>query len=149
MQLQHWSRKICFGMQKKDYEKQLEDLRNMENEFAACFPENIDFMKISLETVQNAIPDDTAVVEYFLTVDQYGQMQSEDRNEVPSVFDVYITTKKSGCCSLRRITISGGMEIATDARNFVWIMQRISQGEASIEERLKSWRHCGIGFIMR
>ena len=26
------------------------------------------------------------------------------------------------------------MEIATDARNFVWIMQRISQGEASIEE---------------
>ena len=28
----------------KDYEKQLEDLRNMENEFAACFPENIDFM---------------------------------------------------------------------------------------------------------
>lgn len=77
----------------KDYEKQLEDLRNMENEFAACFPENIDFMKISLETVQNAIPDDTAVVEYFLTVDQYGQMQSEDRNEVPSVFDVYITTK--------------------------------------------------------
>ena len=40
----------------KDYEKQLEDLRNMENEFAACFPENIDFMKISLETVQNAIP---------------------------------------------------------------------------------------------
>lgn len=118
----------------KDYEKQLEDLRNMENEFAACFPENIDFMKISLETVQNAIPDDTAVVEYFLTVDQYGQMQSEDRNEVPSVFDVYITTKKSGCCSLRRITISGGMEIATDARNFVWIMQRISQGEASIEE---------------
>lgn len=91
-------------------------------------------MKISLETVQNAIPDDTAVVEYFLTVDQYGQMQSEDRNEVPSVFDVYITTKKSGCCSLRRITISGGMEIATDARNFVWIMQRISQGEASIEE---------------
>ena len=118
----------------KDYEKQLEDLRNMENEFAACFPENIDFMKISLETVQNAIPDDTAVVEYFLTVDQYGQMQSEDRNEVPSVFDVYITTKKSGCCSLRRITISGGMEIATDARNFAWIMQRISQGEASIEE---------------
>ena len=83
----------------------------MENEFAACFPENIDFMKISLETVQNAIPDDTAVVEYFLTVDQYGQMQYEDRNEVPSVFDVYITTKKLGSCSLRRITVPGGMEI--------------------------------------
>lgn len=127
----------------KDYEKQLEDLRNMENEFAACFPENIDFMKISLETVQNAIPDDTAVVEYFLTVDQYGQMQYEDRNEVPSVFDVYITTKKLGSCSLRRITVPGGMEIQTDARNFVGIMQRISQGEASIEEteELERLRH--------
>ena len=66
----------------KDYEKQLEDLRSMENEFAACFPENTDFMNISLETVQNAIPDDTAVVEYFLTADQYGQMQVEDRRRI-------------------------------------------------------------------
>ena len=127
----------------KDYEKQLEDLRSMENEFAACFPENTDFMNISLETVQNAIPDDTAVVEYFLTADQYGQMQVEDRKEDLAVFDIYITTKKSGRCSMHRRTVSGGMEIQADARNFVLIMQRISQGEASIEEieELETLRH--------
>lgn len=59
------------------------------------------------------------------------------------LFDVYITTKKLGSCSLRRITVPGGMEIQTDARNFVGIMQRISQGEASIEEteELERLRH--------
>ena len=118
----------------KNYERQLEDLRNMENEFAVYFPQNIDFMKISLETVQRAIPDHTAVVEYFLTVDRYEQSQLKDETDDRSVFDIYITTKKSGRCSLHRITVPGGMEIQADARKFVLFMQRISQGEASMEE---------------
>lgn len=44
---------------------------------------------------------------------------------------------------MHRRTVSGGMEIQADARNFVLIMQRISQGEASIEEieELETLRH--------
>ena len=42
MRLRHWESENMLRNAGKDYEKQLEDLRNMENEFAACFPENID-----------------------------------------------------------------------------------------------------------
>lgn len=121
----------------RDYEKQAEELRRMEKDFAVQFPHNAKFTNISLKAVQDAIPDDSAVLEYFFTTDSYGQTQFEYDDSVdrdPSVFDVYITTKESGRCSLHRITISNGLEVVEDAQSFVLIMQHISAGEATIEE---------------
>lgn len=121
----------------RDYEKQAEELRCMEKDFAVRFPHNAEFTNIVLKAVQDAIPDCSAVIEYFLTVDSYGQTQfknddSADRDT--SVFDVYITTKDSGRCNLHRITIPNGLEVLEDARSFVLTMQHISTGDATIEE---------------
>lgn len=121
----------------RDFEEQAEELRRMEKDFAVQFPHNAEFTNISLKAVQDAIPDYSAVLEYFLTADSYGQTQFENNDITdrdPSVFDVYITTKESGRCSMHRITIPNGLEVMEDARSFVLTMQHISIGDATIEE---------------
>lgn len=121
----------------KDYEELSAELRQAERDFSIQFPQNTTFTEISLRTVQDAIPDYSAVLEYFLSVEDYGQTQFESRSN-PSkdqtVFDVYITTKYSGNCKLQKITIPNGTQVADDAKAFVLTMQHISTGDVSIEE---------------
>lgn len=119
-----------------EYEKQAKELRRIEKDFTVQFLHNAEFTNIFQKAVQDAILDYSVVLEYFFSVDSYGQTQFEyddNADMSPYVFDVYITIKKSGICSLRRITISNGLEVAEDARSFVIIMQHISTGEATIE----------------
>ena len=98
------------------------------------------FTEISLEAVQKAMPNYSAVLEYYFSVDDYGQTQFElDNNsdKDQTVFDVYITTKEAGKCRLQRITIPNGEQVANDAKTFVLTMQHISTGEASIDESIE------------
>lgn len=121
----------------RDHEKLSAELRQAERDFAIQFPKKAAFTEISLEAVQNAIPDYSAVLEYFLSVEDYGQTQFElDNNSEKdqTVFDVYITTKEDGKCRLQRITIPNGEQVANDAKAFVLTMQHIATGDASIDE---------------
>lgn len=120
----------------KDYEKLSEQLRRAERDFAIQFPQDVSFTEISLQAVQEKIPDNTAVIEYYCTVKSYGKTQAELNNSSGNqlIFDVYITTKESGKCRMQRITIPEGMQILEDARAFVMSMQHISSGEATIDE---------------
>ncbi|OUO76752.1 hypothetical protein B5F53_16005 [Blautia sp. An249] len=120
----------------KDYEKLSEQLRRAERDFAIQFPQGASFTEISLQAVQDKIPDNTAVVEYYGTVKSYGKTQAELNNssENQLIFDVYITRKESGKCRMQRITIPDGMKILEDVRAFVISMQHISSGEATIDE---------------
>lgn len=124
----------------RDYEKLSAELRHAERDFAIQFPQNVVFTEISVEAVQNAIPDYSAVLEYYFTVDDYGQTQFELDNNTsndPTVFDVYITTKEAGNCRLQRITIPNGEQVANDAKAFVLTMQHVSTGDASIDESME------------
>lgn len=124
----------------RDYEKLSAELRQAERDFAIQFPQNVVFTEISVEAVQNAIPDYSAVLEYYFTVDDYGQTQFELDNNTsndPAVFDVYITTKEAGNCRLQRITIPNGEQVANDAKAFVLTMQHVSTGDASIDESME------------
>ena len=121
----------------RDYESLSKELRQAERDFAIQFPQNNVFTEITLEAVQNAIPNYSAVLEYFYSIENYGQTQNElnyyaDKDQ--TVFDVYITTKEDDQCNLQRITIPNGEQVANDAKTFVLTMQHISAGEASIEE---------------
>ena len=120
-----------------NYELLSEELRRAERDFAIQFPQNVAFTEISLETVQEAIPNYTAVLEYYWTLNDYGQTQYESNSnpdEDHTIFDVYITTKESGKCHMQRITIPSAGQVSKDARTFVLTMQHISAGEATIEE---------------
>lgn len=120
---------------KRDYDKQAEELRRLEKEFAVQFPKNVEFTDISLRAVQDAIPDYSVVLEYFLTVNTYGQTQFEaDGNMDHSVIDIYITTKETDSCNTYRITVPNGMSVMEDAKSFVLTMQHKSTGEATIDE---------------
>lgn len=124
----------------RGYEKLSAELRQAEKDFAIQFPENMIFTEISLEAVQKAMPNYSAVLEYYFSVDDYGQTQFElDNNsdKDQTVFDVYITTKEAGKCRLQRITIPNGEQVANDAKTFVLTMQHISTGEASIDESIE------------
>lgn len=121
----------------RDYEKLSAELRQTERDFAIQFPHNAVFTEISLEGVQDAIPDDSVVLEFFLSVEDFGQTQFEldsisDKDQ--TIFDVYITTKENGRCKLQKIMISNGGQVADDAKAFVLTMQHISTGAVSIEE---------------
>ena len=120
---------------KRDYDKQDEELRCLEKEFAVQFLKNIEFTDISLKAVQDAIPDYSAVLEYFLTADTYGQTQFEADNYTDhSVIDIYITTKETKNCNTYRITVPNGLSVMEDAKIFVSTMQHKSTGEATIDE---------------
>ena len=49
----------------RDYDKQADELRRLEKEFAVQFPKNAEFTKISLKAVQDSIPAYSAVLEYY------------------------------------------------------------------------------------
>ena len=120
-----------------EYEELSAELRQAEQDFAIQFPQNIAFTEISLDAVQDALPNYSAVLEYFLSVKDYGQTQFDsdsDLSKDQAVFDVYITTKDADKCKLQKITIPKGSQVADDARAFVLTMQHISTGEVSIEE---------------
>lgn len=119
----------------RDWERQADELRLLEKDFAVQFPENVGFTDISLNEVQESIPNYSVVLEYFLTSDKYGQTQFDvDNNVDNSVIDVYIISRESGSCNIHRITIPSGMEVLEDAKTFILTMQHKSTGDATIDE---------------
>ena len=119
----------------RDYDKQADELRRLEKEFAVQFPKNAEFTKISLKAVQDSIPAYSAVLEYFLTPDTYGETQFDQYNYADhSVIDIYITTKGDSGSNIYRITVPNGLNVMEDAKTFVSTMQHKSTGNATIEE---------------
>ncbi|MDO4294577.1 MAG: CHAT domain-containing protein [bacterium] len=119
----------------KAYENLSEELLRLEKNFFTNFPQEIEFTEITLSAVKTAIPNDSAVLEYYLTLSNYDSLTLDEAfSEVKYMsFDVYITTKNDGQCNMHRITIPNGVAVMEDARSFVSIMQRLSLGEG-IEE---------------
>lgn len=116
-----------------DYDIERAKLRELETVFAQIFPDDSEFVSITLENVNSAVPDNCVVIEYCYCALDYGVCQFDgfpDRE--PVGFDVFILEKKGGSCRLERVTIDNGDEILSAAREFVDILQAESNGTASI-----------------
>lgn len=120
----------------KEYDELEKEQRRLEKDFAKQFPKKVEFTDITLEAVKNAIPDNSVVLEYFLTANSYGRTQFEldDKDENFSTIDIYVTTKSQGICHLQRITVSNGIEIMENAKQFVLVLQHISDNTVSVDE---------------
>lgn len=117
-----------------EYTEDKAHLRKLEAEFAKSFPANTDFVHISWEKVKDAVPDNSAVIEFVYCSLDYGQLQFEIKEDDFLGLDVYIIRKKNGSSVLKKITIPNGEEILEQAENFVSILQAESGGEATMKQ---------------
>lgn len=117
-----------------EYQKDKEKLRKLETEFAKKFPEENVFMDISWENVKRAIPDNVAVVEFVFCSLDYGRLQFDTYQEDISGLDVYITYKKNGVCTLKKLTIPDGEKILEQSDEFVDILQAESSDNVTTEQ---------------
>lgn len=87
-------------------------------EFYEQFPKDAVFTDITWEKVRQAIPDNSAVIEYFFCDDdEYNSYGAE------ASIDIYIICKKKNCCILNRETIPDGRGVLKTAREFVSLFQ--------------------------
>ena len=114
-------------------EKARTELRALEAEFAEKFPTNFDFTEISLKNVMRMLPDDSAVIEYFDTVSNYGKTAFED-TDIEQCIDIYILRKLGGRCSLGRKVIAKGEQVLSKAEKLTGIYQAMSGGEATTQQ---------------
>ncbi len=112
-------------------------LRNLEVEFAKQFPENGTFVDTTIKLVKENVPENSLVIEFVLTVNEYGRTQSEnvDQTEHIDIFDVYIMKKEKDNVSTKRIIIDNALEIIDKAENFVGMLQSLSSNDSEENEK--------------
>lgn len=119
-----------------DYEKELILFRNLESDFARQFPKDVPFIHITLENVLKAIPDNSAVIEYFFYETNYEIHEFTPLpNNRTTVIDIYITRKIKGNCSIKRIMVPDGNRIIEKAREFLRMLQEEEKSEKRISFR--------------
>lgn len=121
-----------------EYEDHKIESRRLEAEFAAKFPQDVSFMDISLEKVQEAIPDDSAVIEYVVYERDYEKhefMPSSSKAE-PEI-DIYVIRKEKGDCTLRRRDVQEGRRVLEESRQFVCVLSRQESVSGERKETLR------------
>ena len=109
-------------------------LRNLEAEFIQQFPQKASFKEITIEKVYEAIPDDSVVVEYYLSAPN-----GEEAEEL--LIEIYIIKKTKGKVSLEKLIIENGLQTAVIGEEFVKILQNESMDEISISDAEKKEPH--------
>lgn len=106
-------------------------LRQLENRFAGEFPTDKEFVDISIDRAEAAIPDNSVVAEYYFIQDRIIETyQINSREEDCSyALDIYISIKENGSCRLERVIVSDAAGLAEDAERFLEIMYNISRGQ--------------------
>lgn len=115
------------------------ELRQLETSFALRFPQQLSFSSITLSRVLDAIPDNSLVLEYFVTARHSSQDRLQDFIEI----DLFILSKKSNLPNLERIVLSEGSSVLQAADTFTQTLQAMAAGTSTIEqetelERLRS-----------
>ncbi|MDO5137778.1 MAG: CHAT domain-containing protein, partial [Oscillospiraceae bacterium] len=128
-----------------DYDTEKTKLRKLEALFAEKFPKSNEFVEISVDAVDKAIPDNCVVIEYFYCTLQYGEDQSDIALIEPEMgFDVFVTQKRNSKCHRYSFSIGDGEKITSAAEEFVEILQAESNNSATLEQMykvndLRSW----------
>ena len=131
---------IVFHDVADEYKADRAELRRLEAVFAENFPAADKFTDITLESVYDAIPDNSVVIEYIYTSLAYGQGQFE--GSVGTGIDIYVIQKQGGVCKLMRFTVENGEYIIDCADEFVGLLQKTPGNSADMEEinKLESLR---------
>lgn len=117
----------------REYEKEKEHLRKLEAQFAMQFPDNINLTQISINDLMEKMPDNAAVVEYYLCAKEYGRRQADDDADA-LVYDVFVLKKVEGQCSLQKVVISHAERISEEAIEFLDVLQDESKQKATISQ---------------
>lgn len=115
------------------YEKERGYLRNLEASFSERFPDRIDFTRIEIHKIVDKLPDNCAIVEYYLSTKQYGRHQNEDDPDA-LVYDVFILKKTERNCSLQKVVIPYAEAIVSEAVEFSGILQNESRQKATVNQ---------------
>ena len=111
------------------------ELRQCETEFSAKFPEGAAFQEITWERVQEAIPENTVVLEYIFCGKDYGRtVLEEEQDDDVLVMDLYVLRKMGGHVRIKRYVLASAETIIQNAEQFVAILQEKSEN-GGISER--------------
>lgn len=99
-----------------------QQLQKLETDFAAKFPQNISFTKISYNSVVQALPEDAAIVEYYF-VPGRSALSGRPYTKETWELDVFVVRKHMGEVQLRRIRLPRADVILEKASKFIQILQ--------------------------
>lgn len=109
-----------FRGQPAQYGGDLPRLRDLEADYADQYPSCQTFSSITLDRLQEALPNGSAVVEYlFYEIDYEKHELSSPARERESAIDIYVLCKTDHKCTLRRWAIPDGDVLLLLAREFV------------------------------
>ena len=104
-----------------------EKIEELEAEFSEQMPTELDFVDISYQQVAEAIPDDCAVIEYYVFyVPQDDPIIIRNSKVTPSQIEIALITKKAGEVRLTRKSIKGCAQLLDDAQRLVDTFRRES-----------------------
>ncbi|WP_073113249.1 CHAT domain-containing protein [Hespellia stercorisuis] len=115
-----------------------EKLRELEKEFAIQFPQKMHFVDITWDRVKDAIPDNAVILEYYVSVNDYGRTQFDIKgnDKVAEIIDLYVTIKENGKVMQKRYLIDQAVVVIEKAERFISIFQEMScNGGVSEKER--------------
>lgn len=102
-----------------------------EAEFYEQFPKDAVFTDITWEKVRQAIPDNSAVIEYFFCDDDEYNSYDADAS-----IDIYIICKKKNCCMLNREVIPDGRRVLKAAGEFVSLFRKEAEKWTPFEQSI-------------
>ncbi|MBR5800859.1 MAG: CHAT domain-containing protein [Lachnospiraceae bacterium] len=117
----------------EEYERETENLRQMEAQISHQFPNIIDFTEITINRVKKEIPNNSVIIEYFMSTSQYAEHQNADDTDV-LVFDVFISKKIKNECSILKMTIPHAESIIDRVDDLVNIFQDESCQSATVSQ---------------
>ena len=108
-------------------------LRELEAELARQFPNNYRFTSISTDMINDKLSDNTALIEYYMTLSDLDNKTSEMAQE-SMIFEVFVILKRTGIVYTYRYTIEKGLQISEQAQAFIEILQAESNNDLSIAQ---------------
>lgn len=134
-----------FLQESGDYWREAKELRSLEAGLASKAPQDIPFTDITLRKVMEAIPDNAAVIEYFIFEKNYEIHEfTNSQHERELAIDIYVICKKKGGCRLKRWTVSDGRTVVKEAREFVCALAELEEPMKNGKEELRKALYCKL-----
>lgn len=100
----------------------IEELKQLEAQFAAKFPQNIQFTEISLNRIAECLKEHEAIVEYFFSCSD-NTILDPSGSDPRLDLEIFIVRKEHGRCSLFHLLDPNGNQILEKAISFIDILQ--------------------------
>lgn len=103
------------------------ELHDLEYQFSIKYPHISKTYKISSTEVLDSIPDNSAIIEYYLYCDEFS-------NDSSASIDIYLITKKNGETHIGRRSLPNAEEILDRTKKYSTLLYKESTNATSIED---------------